>query len=70
MRAPDGLGGVDDLFDAGHAQGDVHGGHAREVESLQGHLGARLTNALGTERAHCGTWLHLCPETRKDEMYS
>lgn len=71
MRAPDGLGGVDDLFDAGHAQGDVHGSHARKVESLQGHLGARLANALGTERAHRGTWLHLCPEkTRQDEMYS
>ena len=71
MRAPDGLGGVDDLFDAGHAQGDVHGGHARKVESLQGHLGAWLANALGTERAHRRTWLHLCPEkTKWDEMYS
>lgn len=28
-------------------------------------------NALGTQRAHRRTWLHLCPEkTRQDEMYS
>lgn len=59
--APDGLGSIDDLFDPGHAQGDVHGGHTCKVESLQGHLGARLANALGTQRAHRRTWLHLCP---------
>lgn len=60
-RVPDGLGSVDDLFDPGHTQGDVHGGHAGKVEGLQGHLGAWLTNALGTECTHCRTRLHLCP---------
>lgn len=64
-RAPDGLGSVDDLFDPGHTQGDVHGGHACEVESLQGHLSAWLTNALGTECAHCRTRLHLCPRRKR-----
>lgn len=63
-RAPDGLGSVDDLFDAGHTQGDVHGGHACKVESLQGHLGARLPNALGTEGTYRRPRLHLCPRRK------
>lgn len=60
-EAPDSLGSIDDLFDPGHTESNVHGGHARKVESLQGHLGAWLTNALSTQRAHRRTWLHLRP---------
>lgn len=63
-QAPDGFGSVDDLFDAGHSQGDVHGGHACKVERLQGHLGARLADALGTECAYRRTGLHLCPRRK------
>ena len=58
---PDVLGGVDDLLDAGHTQGDVHGGYSSEVEGLEGHLRARLPNALGTEGPHRRAWLHLSP---------
>lgn len=64
-RAPDGLGSIDDLFDPGHTQGDVHGGYTCKVERLQGHLGAWFTNALGTECAYCRTWLHLCPRRKR-----
>lgn len=39
-------GGVDDLLHPRHALGDVHGGHAREVERLQSHLCARFSYAL------------------------
>ena len=60
-NAPDVLGRVDDLLDARHPQRDVHGGHPGEVEGLQGHLGARLPDALGAHCPHGRARLHLCP---------
>lgn len=60
-NAPDILGRVDDLLDARHAQRDVHGRHAGEVEGLQGHLCAWLPNALGAQGPHGRAGLHLCP---------
>lgn len=56
---PDVLGGVDDLFDARHAQGDVHGGHAGKVEGFQRHLSARLADALGAKSPDRRARLHL-----------
>ena len=64
-QLPDSLGSVDDLFDPRHTQCDVHGGYPSKVEGLQGHLGAWLTNALGTECTHCRAWLHLCPRRKR-----
>ncbi len=48
------LRGIDNLFDAGYAQRDVHGCHASKVECLERHLRARLADALGSEGAHSG----------------
>ena len=56
---PDVLRGIDDLFDARYTQSDVHGRHAGKVESFQGHLSTRLSDALGTKGPHCGAGLHL-----------
>eukprot|EP00047_Mylnosiga_fluctuans_P009121 m.10081 g.10081 ORF g.10081 m.10081 type:complete len:806 (-) comp2487_c0_seq1:1984-4401(-) len=40
---------VDDFLDAGHAEGDVHAGNAREVEGLQRHLRGRLAETLAAD---------------------
>ena len=48
----DGLGGVDDLLDAGHAERHVHARHAREVKRLERHLRAGLSDGLRPHRAH------------------
>ena len=50
-RRRDVLRGVDNLFNAGHAEGDVHGRDAREVEGFQGHLRPRLADGLRADRA-------------------
>ena len=38
-------------IDPGDPLGDVHGGHSREMEGLQGHLGAGLADGLGGHRS-------------------
>ena len=39
---------VDNFIDTRYTLRDVHTGNTCEVESLQGHLGGRLTNTLGS----------------------
>lgn len=48
--SPDVFRGVDDLFNSGDPQCDVHGRHTGEVEGFEGHLSARFTDALSTQR--------------------
>ena len=50
------LGGIDNLPDARHSQGDIHGSHTGKVEGLQSHLSPRLSYALspkGPNRGPC-----------------
>lgn len=46
------LCGIDDLHNTRHTLCDVHRGDASEMEGLQGHLCARLANALGGNGAN------------------
>mmetsp|Transcript_1049 Transcript_1049/g.2305 ORF Transcript_1049/g.2305 Transcript_1049/m.2305 type:complete len:342 (-) Transcript_1049:24-1049(-) len=49
---------VHNLLDAGHAKCDVHRCYASKVESLEGHLCPRLTDALRSNRTHGRSWIH------------
>ncbi len=49
---------VDDLIDTRNTLGDVHTRNTGEVESLEGHLGSWLTDALGCNGTDSLSGLH------------
>lgn len=55
---------IDNLFDAGNTQSDVHGGDSGKMERFQGHLGPGLTDRLGTDSADSRAFIHTTLKSR------
>ena len=54
------LGNVDQFVETRYTQGYVLGRHTSIMESVQGHLGGRLTKGLSGQGANHFTWMGDC----------